>query len=346
MVGREGGAMPANRRRLAQSSSVVGAASVVAFAFATSARPRAYVIRALLSGPTARVRRKVTPVDGIETIRDERYDDNEPDARLDVYFPATAPGERRPTVVWIHGGAWVSGRKEDAAHYFERIAAAGFTVVAVEYARAPSARYPIALRQVNDAVAYVRRHAARFHVDEARLFLAGDSAGAQMASQLATLATSPSYAAILDIDGALDASAVRGCVLFGGLYDAKAEARYDSAVLNAALQLFIKSVLWAYTGERDRDCAVLREMSTIDHATSAFPPTFISGGSGDPFTEVHSRPFATRLAALGVDVTPRFFADHEPRLRHQYEFDVGRPESQATLEQLLEFLQHRVASCR
>src|SRR5262249_2190317 len=116
--------------------------------------------------------------------------------------------------------AWISGRKEDAAHYFERIAAAGFTVVAVEYTRAPGARYPAPLRQVNDAVAHVLRNAGRFHVDPAHIFLAGDSAGAQMASQLATLATSTEYARNVTLDAALDPAQVRGCVLFGGVYDA------------------------------------------------------------------------------------------------------------------------------
>jgi len=65
---------------------------------------------------------------------------------------------------------------------------------------------------------------------------------------------------------------------------------------DAVLQLFVASVLWAYTGSRDRNSATLRQMSTIDHATRDFPPTFISGGNSDPFTDAHSRPFATRLS--------------------------------------------------
>jgi acetyl esterase/lipase len=340
--------MPVDRRRLAQSGSVVGVASAVAIAFATSARPRALVIRALLSGPAARVRGRHLPaVDGVATMHDEPYDESHTDARLDVYFPTNSGAERHPTLIWIHGGAWISGRKDDAAYYFERIAALGFTVVAVEYTRAPEARYPTALRQVNDAIAHIIDNAARLHVDDEQIFLAGDSAGAQMASQIAAAVTNMEYAAELGLACRLDRRHLRGCVLFGGVYDANAVARHDSAVPNAALQVFINSVLWAYTGERARDSLPLREMSTIDHATADFPPTFISGGNGDPFTEVHSRPFATRLDELGVDVVSRFFAaDHHPPLPHRYEFDVERPDSQATLHALGVFLRQRTTCPR
>ena len=101
---------------------------------------------------------------------------------------------------------------------------------------------------------------------------------------------------------------LRGVILFCGVYDANSTARHHQPVPDAVLQLFVASVLWAYTGSRDRNSATLRQMSTIDHATPDFPPTFISGGNADPFTDAHSRPFATRLADLGVDVTTLFSA--------------------------------------
>ena len=73
--------------------------------------------------------------------------------------------------------------------YFELIAAQGYTVIAVDYSLAPAATYPAALRQLNDALVYLQAQADRLHVDTGRLVLAGDSAGAQLVSQLATLTT-------------------------------------------------------------------------------------------------------------------------------------------------------------
>ncbi|HEY1738719.1 MAG TPA: alpha/beta hydrolase, partial [Acidimicrobiia bacterium] len=248
------------------------------------------------------------------------------------------------TVVWVHGGAYIGGRKDEAAPYFERLAAAGFTVVSVEYARAPRARYPVAVGQVNRAIAAVLARNERYHVDCRRVILAGDSAGAQIASQIATLTTNPEYAREVGIVPSLSSAQLCGTVLFGGVYDGNAVVRHDGAFANAALQLFIGNVLWAYTGEKGRASTAMRQMSTIDHATSAFPPTFISGGNADPFTSVHSKPFAARLASLGVDVSPAFFADdHDPALPHQFQFDVATDEGAASMAAVVAFVKQRTA---
>ncbi len=285
---------------------------------------------------------------GVITIKDERYDDRHPDARLDVYVPMSLPPHARlPALVWIHGGAFVSGRKDDAAAYFTKLAAAGFVVVSVEYARAPRARYPTAVRQVNQAVAYVLRDpsgADRFRADCTRVFLGGDSAGAQIASQLAALVTNPEYAAEVGIGPWLRPDQLRGTVLFGGVYDAGAVLRADGIWQSARQRVFVEAVLWAYTGARRRRSSALRQMSTIDHVTSDFPPTFVCGGNADPFTPVHSEPFAARLTALGVDVAPQFFAPgHEPALPHQFQFDLDVHESCVVFDALVEFMRRRSA---
>ena len=76
-------------------------------------------------------------------------------------------------------------------------------MIAVDYSLAPAAAYPAALRQLNDALVYLQAQADRLHVDTTRLVLAGDSAGAQLVSQLATLTTVPRYAAELQLTPAL-----------------------------------------------------------------------------------------------------------------------------------------------
>lgn len=111
---------------------------------------------------------------GISSLVDQPYRSGDDHARLDVYFPETVgPDERLPTVVWTHGGAWISGHKDDAAPYFQLIAAEGYAVASVDYYVAPGATYPTPIHQVNDALAYVQQNAARFHVDPDRIVLAG-----------------------------------------------------------------------------------------------------------------------------------------------------------------------------
>jgi acetyl esterase len=331
-------------RRLVRSSTVAGLTGGVVLTFATSPWPSALVIRQLLERTSPARTLRAGSTAGVTSITDEQYLPGQHDARLDIYFPtATGANERLPAVVWVHGGAWISGHKEDAAPYFEMLALEGYAVIAVEYSRAPRTKYPTPLRQINDAIAYACRHADRFHIDDGQILVAGDSAGAQMSSQIAALVTNPDYASQLGIIPSLRPDQLRGVILFCGVYDANSTARHDQPLPDAVLQLFVASVLWAYTGSRDRNSATLRQMSTIDHATPDFPPTFISGGNADPFTDAHSRPFATRLAELGVDVTTLFYPrDHTPALGHEYQFRTESAAAQAALEALLDFI-NRIA---
>src|SRR4051812_42698149 len=123
------------RRSLWWSSTAVIVTGGLAVVFTASARPAALVLRRVID----RASRAKNPSGsrsnvGVSSIRDVHYEPDREDARLDVYFPSSlASGERRPTVVWVHGGAWISGTKEAAGHYFEMLALGGYTVVAVEY---------------------------------------------------------------------------------------------------------------------------------------------------------------------------------------------------------------------
>jgi acetyl esterase/lipase len=317
--------------------------------FVASARPGALVFRGLLEhSPWATGRSVARSSAGGPSISDLQYDPGDPDARLDVYVPRSlAAGERLPAVIWIHGGAWISGTKDAAAPYFDVLARRGVTVIAIEYSRAPDARYPTPILQVNTAISYVLRNAERLHVDGQQVIIAGDSAGAQMASQVATLVTNPAYAADIGIDPSLRPDQLRGVILFCGAYDAASVARDPRAIPNTAFRLFSRSVLWAYTGSRTRDSDALRQMSTIDHVTSNFPPTFVSGGNADPLTDAHSRPFAARLAELGVDVTTLFYPpDRTPALGHEYQFRIESTDGQAALHSVFGFVLRRTERSR
>lgn len=103
---------------------------------------------------------------GAWSILDESYRTDDPDARLDVYFPDPATETKTALpVIWTHGGAWISGSKASVAPYFQLIAAAGYVVVALDYSLGPEHRYPNAIHKINDAHAYVLNNAERFHLD-------------------------------------------------------------------------------------------------------------------------------------------------------------------------------------
>lgn len=253
---------------------------------------------------------------------------------FDVFSPAGSTGPL-PTVVWIHGGAWISGESANVRPYVEIIAGHGYTTVALNYTVAPEARYPVALEQLNDSLAYLLEHADELRIDPTRIVLAGDSAGANLASQLAVLATNPASAAELGIESALSPEQLLAVVLNCGIYDVSGVP--DAPGIGG---WGFREALWAYLGERDWVNSVgANEMSTLDHVTADFPTTWISGGNGDPLTASQSKPLAAALTGLGVSVTEVFYpVDLEPALPHEYQFHLDSPEAQSALQSTLDFL--------
>jgi acetyl esterase/lipase len=254
---------------------------------------------------------------------------------LDVYTSAEE-GDTLPTVVWIHGGAWISGSTADVDPYMRILADAGYTAIAVNYTLGPEAVYPTAVYEINEAMAYIDDRAAELSVDPNRLVIAGDSAGGQLASQMATLVTNPAYADLMDIDPAWSPDQLVGTVLNCGVYDLRAMTD-----LPGIAGWGFKIALWSYTGTKDWAAeSPGATMSTIEFVTSDFPPTYISGGNGDGLTWLEGIPMAQRLRSLDVPVTDLFWpADHEPALPHEYQFHLDSEEAQEALERTLEFLE-------
>jgi acetyl esterase/lipase len=194
-------------------------------------------------------------------------------------------------------------------------------VVNLDYTIAPEGTYPTPVRQVNAALGFLVRDATRLGIDPDRLIIAGDSAGAQIAAQVANLVTSPDYARRLGIAPAIRPGRLRGAILFCGPYDL--ELMGDG--------WFSRTTTWAYSGRRNhRGDASFQLMSVARHVTGAFPPSFISAGNGDPLLP-HSIAMADALLARGVPVDTLYFRGHRPALGHEYQFDLDSAPGQEAL---------------
>jgi acetyl esterase/lipase len=316
-------------------------------AFSLSVWPGAMVVRSTFKKGGEEMRQGLVPFerDDVHVILDEVYDPGDPDARMDIYIPQRSMGgdQRLPMVVWTHGGGWIGGDKSEMRGYLMHLANEGYVVIAINYGLAPEHRYPAPLHQINAALAHIRANAARFHADMDRVFMAGDSAGAQLTAQTAAIITNPDHAQAIGITPALGPDQLRGLILHCGLYDMSMYVQRANAA--GGVVGYLANILpWAYLGERSPDEASLRRISPLHHATSAFPPVFISGGNGDPLTAHQSRPMAARLEELGVPVTSLFFPDdHSPALPHEYQFHLAEPEAQRAFAMTLEFLQARTS---
>lgn len=265
----------------------------------------------------------------------------DPNLHFDLYHArSTASKTVAPTIVWIHGGGWIAGSKQHARGYFQRLADAGYNVVAIEYQFAPNNIYPKQLAQINQAMAYIHRYADEYNIDTQKLFFAGDSAGANLASHYAALVTHPTLAKTEQMHPAIQAEQIRGLILHCGIYDL-------NAFVNTADQQF-KIVEWAvlnlvqaYTGGRKEDPEFLEKISPIQYLHADYPAVFISSGNKDFLTETQAYPFVSALKKHDIAVTEVFYPDSKAFLMHEYQFFMGKKESQQTFIKTLDFLKEK-----
>lgn len=266
-----------------------------------------------------------------------QYLDN-PKLHFDLYQPQDIAAQGlRPTVVWIHGGGWISGSKEHARGYLKLLAAQGYNVVAVEYQFAPQAVYPEQLHQINQALSYIQSHAAQLHINANKLYLAGDSAGANMASHYAAFVANQAYAQAQNFSPVIQRHQLQGLILHCGIYDLNyfVDTAPDEISL---LEWGINNLVQAYTAERKNDAAFLSSISPRQHLNANYPPVFISGGNKDFLTASQSLPMVQSLKQYGIPVTEAFYPDSKEFLVHEYQFMMGKEASKQTFDQTIQFL--------
>lgn len=96
------------------------------------------------------------------------------------------PGAPRPGVVYFHGGGWVIGSVESYEPECSRLAVrTGAVVLSVEYRLGPEHRFPAAVEDAVAAMRWACDNAARLGIDPARIAVAGDSAGGNLAAVVA-----------------------------------------------------------------------------------------------------------------------------------------------------------------
>ena len=338
------------KKWLWRTLAVIAGLVVVTFlVFTVSPWPSALIIRQVFQDgakKTAAIMAPYAPTSGVDSVLDVQYatDSTQPHVKasdftqLDVFYP-TGTTTQLGTVIWTHGGAWISGNKSNDRSYFEILASKGDTVVGLNYTYGPEATYPTAVFELNQAHQFLLDNAEKFHIDPSKIVLAGDSAGAQLSSQLAALITNPDYAKEMDFTPALSPEQLQGVVLNCGVY------QLTSLIGAKGILGWGDDVsLWAYTGDRDITTSpAMAQMSTINHVTGNFPATYISGGNVDPLTAENSKPFAAKLQSLGVNVTELFWpADYTPPLPHEYQFKLNLDAAQTALNETLSFLNERI----
>ena len=114
----------------------------------------------------------------------------DPAQRLQLFVPTdprrdpAVTGRALPLLVFIHGGAWVSGDPRDYRFVARNLAPAGHAVLLAGYRLGPEGRYPAMLEDGAQVLRWIASHATALGGDPARVVLMGHSAGAYNAVML------------------------------------------------------------------------------------------------------------------------------------------------------------------
>ena len=220
---------------------------------------------------------------------------------------AATPGERRPAIVWIHGGAWVGGTTDGFMPHARYFAARGLVAFNITYrlARPGGSSVADCIRDCRSALRYIRAHAAELGVDPARIAVAGDSAGGHLAAALGLLPEFNHPDDDTRISGRPDAM-----LLYNPVLDLTEADWIRYAVGGPALA--------DRKSPRPSDAASLataRALSPVFHVTADAPPALLLHGTADKIVPIAQ---ADRFAAAARTVGLRCDYERIPDLGHAF----------------------------
>jgi acetyl esterase/lipase len=138
--------------------------------------------------------------------------------KLDVYTPKGA--KNAPVLIFVHGGSWRGGDKSEYPFLADAFVESGYITVTINYRLSPKVQFPAFHQDTALAIRWVRDNIASRGGDPNRIYLMGQSAGAQVA---ALVALDPTYLR----EVGLERSAIRAFVGQAGPYDFRAFLEED-----------------------------------------------------------------------------------------------------------------------
>jgi len=156
----------------------------------------------------------------------------------DLYVPAGAgPGTPpRPTIVMVHGGGYVAGDRSELGDAAKAAATHGYLVLNISYdLNAP--RWPRQLQQVQAAIDYVRALGTAQGIDQGRVGLLGDSAGAGLVLEAGLLGDHHGVQAVVSWSGPTDFTSLSAQATPGDTYQQVAAVADPSLALGCPLLL-------------------------------------------------------------------------------------------------------------
>lgn len=213
--------------------------------------------------------------------------------KLDLYLPAQ--GEKRPLIIWVHGGAWLGGSKAQcpALPFLEQ----GYAVASINYRLSQHALYPAQIQDCKAAVRWLRAHAREYGLDADRFGAWGASAGGHLVALLGTAGDAQEFEVGENLEFSSKVQAV--CDWFGPTDLTQMSKRWSTMDHDAADSPESKLIGGPVQQHPDK-CA---RANPITFVSKDDPPFLIMHGDKDPLVPLHqSELLHTALKQAGVEV--------------------------------------------
>ena len=201
--------------------------------------------------------------------------------RMDASIPVGVG--KFPSAIIVHGGGWVGGDREfNVQPLFQPLADAGFAWFSISYRLATDvSQFGAGISDVQEAIRFVKAHAADYHIDPDKIALVGESAGGQLA-------------AMAVLRGGRD-TCVRAVVALYTPSDLVSLIS-DSAYIPASVRNSVRGMPW-----ESLVLARLAQLSPINNVHAGMPPFLFIHGTADslvPFAQ--SREMCNRMHQAGA----------------------------------------------
>lgn len=243
---------------------------------------------------------------GVRRLRNVRYfQGEERDAqrhKLDLYLPSAASQVGQsgvPLVIWIHGGGWRIGSKDDLFGLYGRVgeyfASCGIAWANINYRLTPRVQHPGHVEDCAAATRYLMTETQSLGTTFEKFFLAGHSAGAHLASLLALEEFR------LKVSGV--SSHLAGVIASSGIYKLAEGASLESTEVGAQVRTAVDELSRHPLGRQALAFPpdVRSAASPLSHVCPSAPPfMLIREEFGFPDTPIQMEMMENALRTAGV----------------------------------------------
>lgn len=214
------------------------------------------------------------------TYKNVHYANNDSAAQtMDLYIPANANEHTTGIVLFIHGGGWVAGDKDDfnGLGLDSLLAAHNMAMATINYRLAGANPYPANLDDIGYALEHLAANAGRYRINAGKVCLFGRSSGGHLALQYAyTRNSAGKIKVVVDMFGPTDLTA--------------------DDIVNGVLAEDVTIMLGPYPAH----AAAWREASPIYHLAGAVPTMIMHGTVDSVVYTTQSTRLEDSLIARGI----------------------------------------------